>query len=117
MQQYNFVIKHKSGTENIAADALSCVHFILTSMVVQVVVLILPSMAISIVRISRSFIRISWSNSIQISHYMMATFSRHSTLLSNTWDLVLHMAEFECKYNSSVNRTTGHSPFEIVMGL
>lgn len=32
-----------------------------------------------------------------------------------TWDLILPMAEFE--YNSSVNRTTGRSPFEIVLGL
>ena len=32
-----------------------------------------------------------------------------------TWDQILAMAEFE--YNSSVNRTTGHSPFEIVLGM
>ena len=32
-----------------------------------------------------------------------------------TWDLILPMAEFA--YNGSVNRTTGHSPFEIVTGF
>ncbi|KAL3504167.1 hypothetical protein ACH5RR_034008 [Cinchona calisaya] len=35
--QYNFVIKHKAGTENKVADALSRVHLILTSMAIQVV--------------------------------------------------------------------------------
>ena len=32
-----------------------------------------------------------------------------------SWDLVLPVAEFA--YNNSVNRSTGHSPFEIVTGL
>lgn len=32
-----------------------------------------------------------------------------------TLDLLLPMAEFE--YNSSINRTTGSSPIEIVLGL
>lgn len=37
LQQYNFVIKHKTGTENKVADALSRLHLILTAMAVQVV--------------------------------------------------------------------------------
>jgi len=37
LQQYSFVIKHKAGTENRVADALSRVMHILTSMAIQVV--------------------------------------------------------------------------------
>ncbi|KAL3533273.1 hypothetical protein ACH5RR_006794 [Cinchona calisaya] len=35
--QYNFVIKYEAGTENKMADALSPVHLILISMVIQMV--------------------------------------------------------------------------------
>ena len=37
LQEYSFVIRHKSGVENKAADALSQVVYILSSMAIQVV--------------------------------------------------------------------------------
>lgn len=37
LQEYTFVIKHKDVVENKAADARSCVVYLLSSMTVQVV--------------------------------------------------------------------------------
>lgn len=37
MQEYSFVIKHKAGSENKVADALSRVVYVLCSMAIQVV--------------------------------------------------------------------------------